>query len=177
MNRAEFLAWTERQPGRWERSAGRPVAMALERAQHTRVKAAVWAARSRAIARADAPCEAFADGIAVRIDDDTDYEPDALVNCGPPVDPDAIAAPNPVVVVEVLSPSTRAIDTGERLVDYFRVPSIQHFLVVHVRRREVAHHRRTVDGIATRIANIGAIRLDPPGIEVDVAEFYEAGFR
>ena len=86
---------------------------------------------------------------AVRIDDDTDYEPDALVNCGPPVDPDAIAAPNPVVVVEVLSPSTRAIDTGERLVDYFRVPSIQHFLVVHVRRREVAHHRRTVDGIAS----------------------------
>ena len=41
-------------------------------------------------------------GMTVEVD--TDYEPDAVVNCGPPIPDDAIAAPNPVIVVEVLSP-------------------------------------------------------------------------
>ena len=47
---------------------------------------------------------------------DTDYEPDAVVNCGPPIPDDAVAATNPVIVVEVLSPGTRGIDTGAKLV-------------------------------------------------------------
>ncbi len=70
-------------------------------------------------------CEAAPGGMT-EIDDDTDYEPDALVNCGAPIPDDAIAAPNPVVVVEVLSPYCLA-DTGAKLADYFRLPSVQHY--------------------------------------------------
>jgi hypothetical protein len=36
----------------------------------------------------------------------TDCEQDALVNLGPPLHIGAIAAPNPVIVIEVLSPAT-----------------------------------------------------------------------
>ena len=103
---------------------------------------------------------------------DSDYEPDALVNCGPAMADDAVAAPNPVIIVEVLSPGTTSTDTGAKLADYFRVPSVMHYLIVHATRRTVIHHRRTHDGIATRILTGGAIAMHPPGILITVDELY-----
>jgi Uma2 family endonuclease len=42
---------------------------------------------------------------------------------------DAVAAPNPVIIVEVLSPGTTSTDTGGKLADYFCVPSVAHYLI------------------------------------------------
>ena len=122
MTRDEFHRWAEGQKGRFERIAGEPVAMSPERIQHVRLKARIWATLDRAIRDAGLNCEALADGVTIEVDDDTDYEPDAIVNCGPAMHPDATAATNPVVVVEVLSPGTQSIDTTDKLADYFRVP-------------------------------------------------------
>lgn len=149
------------------------VAMAPQRGAHLRIKAAVWLALRQAIAAAGVPCEALPDGATVEVDEDTDYEPDAVVTCGAPMAADAVAAPNPVVVVEVLSPSTRSLDTGAKLADYFRVPSIQHYLIVRTDRRAVVHHRRRDEGgIETRLVGAGRIELMPPGIGVAVEDFY-----
>jgi Uma2 family endonuclease len=173
LTRPEFLAWAEAQPrGRFERVDGEVVAMAPERWVHARLKARIWRALDREIAQAGLPCEAAPDGMTVQIDDDTDYEPDALINCGSPLPDDAIAAPNPVVIVEVLSPRTTSVDTGAKLADYFRLPSVQHYLLVRPSRREVVHHRRTADGILTRIIHEGVIDLDPPGIRLALDEIY-----
>jgi Uma2 family endonuclease len=172
LTREEFHRWAEGKRGRFERVAGEPVAMSPERVQHVRIKSRIWAALDRAIRTAGLDCEALADGVTIEIDADTDYEPDAVVNCGPRLPPDAIAATNPVIVVEVLSPSTEAVDTSEKLADYFRVPSIQHYLIVRARRQEVIHHRRCGDAIVSHAINVGAIKLDPPGIVIDVAEVY-----
>jgi Uma2 family endonuclease len=109
LSRDEFRRWAEAQPrGRYERIAGRPVAMAPERGAHLRAKSAIWLALRQAIAAAGVPCEALPDGATVEIGDETDYEPDALVTCGARMADDAIAAPGPVIVVEVMSPSTRS---------------------------------------------------------------------
>jgi Uma2 family endonuclease len=172
LTRDEFRRWAEGQTQRYERIAGEPVAMSPERVIHARLKMRVWAALDRAIRDANLDCEALGDGITVEIDDETDYEPDAIVNCGARLDSDAIAATNPVIVVEVLSPSTQSIDSSEKLADYFRVPSIQHYLIVRAKRREIIHHARAGADIVSRPINIGAIRLDPPGISIDVAEVY-----
>jgi Uma2 family endonuclease len=172
LTREEFHRWAEGQTQRFERIAGEPVAMSPERIQHVRIKSRVWAALDRAIRDADLDCEALADGVTVEVDDETDYEPDALVNCGPRLPPDATAATNPVIVVEVLSPSTQSVDSSEKLADYFRVPSIQHYLIVRARRQEIIHHWRAGEEIVSRAANVGVIRLDPPGIVLDVAEVY-----
>jgi Uma2 family endonuclease len=95
-----------------------------------------------------------------------------VVNCGPRLDSNAIAASNPVIVVEVLSPATQSIDSSDKLADYFRVPSIQHYLIVRAKRREIIHHALSGAEIVSRAVNIGAIRMDPPGISIDVAEVY-----
>ena len=172
LTREEFHRWAEGQTQRYERVAGEPVAMSPERIQHIRIKSRVWAALDRAVREAGVDCEALADGVTIEVDDETDYEPDAVVNCGPRLPPDATAATNPVIVVEVLSPSTQSVDSGEKLADYFRVPSIQHYLIVRLRRQEIIHHWRLGDEIISRAVNVGVIRLDPPGIMLDVADVY-----
>ncbi len=172
LSREEFRRWAERQRGRYERIAGEPVAMSPERAQHVRLKTRVWAALDRAVRIANLPCEALGDGVTIEIDEDTDYEPDAVVNCGPPLPGDALAATNPVIVVEVLSPATQSIDVSDKLADYFRVASIQHYLIVRTRRREVIHHRRSGADIVSRVINLGSIALDPPGITIDLTDIY-----
>ena len=173
-SRKEFRRWYEGQPrGRYERVDGRIVAMAPERGAHLRVKGSVYRALVRAVAAAGVPCQALPDGATVETGEN-DYEPDALVNCGPPMADDAVAAPNPVVVVEVLSPGTASTDTGGKLADYFRIPSIAHYLIVHPTRRTVTHHRRTSGGIDTCIIVNGLIVMDPPGIAITVEEIYAA---
>ena len=172
LKREEFRRWAQTQKSRYERLAGEPVAMPPERIGHARIKSRVWAALDKAIRMANLPCEALGDGVTIEIDDDTDYEPDAVVNCGPHLSDDAIAATHPVVVVEVLSTSTEHIDLADKLADYFRVPSIQHYLIVRALRREVIHHRRAGAEIISRVINLGDIVLDPPGITIDLADIY-----
>ena len=43
-----------------------------------------------------------------RLDCGVLYEPDAVVHCGAKLPDDTIAVPDPIIVVEVLSPSTSA---------------------------------------------------------------------
>ena len=174
-SREEYRRWCETQPkGHYERVDGLIVAMAPERGAHVRVKGAVYRALSRAVTVAGVDCQALPDGATVETGD-SDYEPDAMVNCGVPMADDAIAAPNPVVVVEVLSPGTGSTDTGAKLAGYFLVPSIAHYLIVHPTRRTVIHHRRSGNGIETQIIANGLIAMDPPGIVITVEEIYDAG--
>lgn len=166
MSRDENLRWAEQQSaGRFERIDGVVVAMVPERANHADRKALVWLVLRQAIAAARLPCHAYPDGMTVKVDDN-DFEPDAVVHCGEPLPGDAIAVPEPLIVAEVLSPSTRGYDLTHKLVAYFRVPSVQHHLVFWADPPQILHHRRQDDGhgIETRVLTSGEITPDPPGI-------------
>ena len=178
LSREEYYRWHDAQPkGRYERHEGQIVAMAPERGAHLRMKGAVYRSLYRAVWDAGIPCQALPDGAAVATGD-SDYEPDALVYCGEPMGDDVIAVPNPVIVVEVLSPGTRSIDTGAKLAAYFRVASIRHYLIVHPTKPSVIHHRRAGEGpedaIDTRIVAGGSIAMTPPGIVIHLDELYGA---
>jgi Uma2 family endonuclease len=147
--------------------AGEVFALAPERAVHARTKLQIAARLSAATGSAGLGCEVFPDGMAVRIAADTVYEPDALVRCGAPLDNDAIEVTDPIIIVEVVSPSPHERDTGSKLADYFRLPSLRHYLIVNTKTTVIVHHARDAAGtIATRIVRDGPIRLDPPGIEL-----------
>jgi Uma2 family endonuclease len=174
MSREEYQRWVEGRPGRYERIDSYVVAMAPERGAHLRVKRDVLLALVRGISTAGLPCEALPDGATVQVGEGCDYEPDAVVTCGERMPPDSTVVPNPLVVVEVLSPSTQGDDKTRKLADYFRVPSIQHYLILWADRPQMIHHRRQGDSIDTRIFTAGPIRLDPPGITITVEEVYKA---
>jgi Uma2 family endonuclease len=169
----EFLAWAMAQPrGRYELVRGEIVAMAPERARHNLVKAAVFRALSDAVARAGVPCTVFTDGMTVVIDNEHSREPDAAVQCNVATDLDSMILEAPLIVVEVTSPSSERDDTGDKLVEYFSVQSILHYLIVKPDKSVVIHHARNETGdISTRIVSDGEISLQPPGMTVPVREF------
>jgi Uma2 family endonuclease len=170
----DFLVWAETQEGRWELFDGVPVAMSPERIIHGDVKLQVALALRAAIARAGIPCRSVLDSAAVRIDKYRSFQPDALVYCGEALPGGTLEVPNPVVVVEVLSPSNAMKDLRDKLVGYFQVPSIVHYLIVDPDDRLVIHHARgDGDAIATRILSAGSsLRLDPPGIELAMVDLF-----
>ena len=173
LSRAEYRAWADAQPrGRFERHSGVVVAMAPERAGHARLKAAAWLLLRASIQTNRLPCEALTDGMTVEIGGDDDFEPDAIVRCGERLADDTTRVPDPLIVVEVLSPSTSATDRSEKLEKYFRLPSVQHYLIVWADRRRVVHHRRDGGGVATSVYTEGTISLDPPGMLFDVIALY-----
>jgi Uma2 family endonuclease len=107
---------------------------------------------------------------------------------GPYFYPDVGVAPNPptledehfdtvldpLVVVEVLSPSTESYDRGEKLAAYTRIPSLGDYLLVDQERMRIDHYRRTeqatweltiADETAATIA-LSAVPCELPLVEV-----------
>jgi Uma2 family endonuclease len=156
-------------------NAGTFAAGTQEPPPHARLKFAAQAALLSAIRHAGLACHMLPDGMTVRIDRHTAHEPDALVYCGDRLPDSAIEVQNPVLVVEVLSPSTRHIDASAKLAGYFSVDSVRHYLIVDPDRGVVIHHQREGgERIATRIVQNGALRLDPPGMELEVESIFGA---
>jgi Uma2 family endonuclease len=174
MTAAEFMTWAARRPERWELHDGVPVAMSPERVIHGDLKYRMARSLDAAIAKAGVPCRFVLDSAAVPIDTHRSYQPDALVYCGEPLPGDALEVTNPILVVEILSPSNALQDLRDKLVGYFRVPSIVHYLIVDPDKRLIIHHARgDRDVIATRLVSEGSLRLDPPGIEIAIADVFD----
>src|SRR5580693_9112966 len=150
----EYLAWSDSQS---------------ERQRTELINGQIYVALRQAVAAANLPCEVMTDGVAVRIDEHTAYEPDALVRCGSELPGEMMIVPDPMIVVEVLSPTTAHSDTSAKLIGYFKVPSVVHYLVVDPDDRTVTHYTR--DGTAALLNN-GSLRLDPPGIDLTVEDLF-----
>ena len=167
----EFLAWYEQQDGRYELHNGDVIAMSPARVGHARLMGLAYLALVTAIRSSGLPCHALPVGAAVHVSDTTWYEPDLLVYCGPQAPDDDLEIGNPVIIVEVASPSTVRLDKTVKLMGYFDVASVHHYLIIHRELKRLVHHQRQPDGtILTRIVANGALDLMPPGLKIEVAD-------
>jgi Uma2 family endonuclease len=175
MTVADYLAWGDalEEQRRSELINGQIVTMSPESAAHNRIKGAAYLTLIQAVKARGLPCEVFLDGMTVPIDTHTAYEPDVLVHCGAPIPPRQLTVPAPLIVVKIISPSSRRSDTGSKLTGYFSLPSIQHYLVIDPEARAITHHARAPNGsVAGHTAREGTLRLDPPGIELRIADLF-----
>jgi Uma2 family endonuclease len=173
MTADDFLAWAEAQEGRWELHDGVAKRITPERIDHVQTKGEAFVALRIASRRAGCDSEVFGSGLGVQIDERTVFAPDGAIVCGPKLPDDAIVISDPIVVVEVLSPSTAAIDHGRKLSGYFSLPSVEHYLILDPERRVVIHHKRGQgDAIETRVLSQGLAKLDPPGFAVAVEAMF-----
>jgi Uma2 family endonuclease len=183
MTADEFLAWAEGLPkeaGRFELWDGEVIVKRgpagfenAERSEHWEVKFAIARALHDAVQRAGLPCHVAVEGPSVRFAHNRLVEPDALVYCGEKVPRGVLEVPNPVIVVEVLSPSTEKMDKGNKLQGYFALASLFHYLVIDPERARLVHHKRGPgDVIEPRIVTGPRLRLDPPGLDLDLTEVF-----
>ena len=171
MTAEDFLAWQDERADhqRFELLDGTVISMAADCALHARIKAAVFRQFERLIADAGLPCEAFPDGMAVRVDKGNVFEPDALVRCGERLPDDAVVIDDPIIVVEVALPSTQRADALIKFARYFRNPHILHCLIGMPEARIVIHHRRQPDGrIETTSFEGGEIAFEQPPLTLQV---------
>jgi Uma2 family endonuclease len=105
---------------------------------------------------------------------DVFYYPDISVVCREPGMEEWIAE-QPRLVVEVASRSTRATDRREKLTNYRAIASLQHYLIVEQRRREVTAHFRDASGEWQRTEFVDAGRMELPflGTSLTLDEIYE----
>lgn len=90
-------------------------------------------------------CETYANEMRVSTPTTTSYfYPDVVVVCDEPRFEDDIfdTLLNPILLVEVLSPSTKAYDRGEKFAHYRHLPSLQEYLLVAQDEVCVEHYRR-----------------------------------
>lgn len=142
MTLAEFLAWEERQPERWEFDGFAPVAMTGGTAAHDLISGNVGASL-RARLRGG-PCRARGPNLKVEVAGRARY-PDAFVTCGPVAPGDTVAA-EPVVVFEVLSDSTAATDRTEKMDEYRATPSVRRYVMLEQDRAMATVFARAGDG-------------------------------
>jgi len=92
----------------------------------------------------NSPCEPFFSNIKVRVNPNVYYYLDVLVSCEQnPENP--YFRNEPILIIEVLSPSTQEIDRREKLLFYQQMPSVQEY-VVEQQKLLVEIHRRQPDG-------------------------------
>jgi Uma2 family endonuclease len=123
-------------------------------------------------------CHVFDSSLRVCLDRETLYSyPDITVVCGALeyTDDRRETVLNPKLVVEVLSPSTRNYDLGDKARMYSRIPSLAELLLIEQRACRIEHWRRQPNGHwdVELIEDPGAtVNLESLGCEVPVAEVY-----
>ena len=171
MSVAEYRAWVEGRPGdeRWELLDGEPLLMAPPRERHQQIVANLVRRLGDLAERQD--CRALP-GLAILSEAMDDFAPfpDVVVRCGAPR-PDGYAD-DPVLIAEVLSPSTMSIDRGRKSDFYRTVPSLQTFLIVYQDEARIEVWRRDADWSKRVVGLDDAIDLPELGGRVAVSDVY-----
>jgi Uma2 family endonuclease len=143
MTLAEFLEWDDGTDRRYELLDGMAVMMAPSLEAHGELALALGA---EIRARLRTPCRVIGEaGIIIPKRADTYYIADLVVTCAPR-EPGRRTVVEPVLIVEVLSPSTGQVDRWRKVADYRTLPSVREILVVFSDERRVEVQRRTPDG-------------------------------
>jgi len=173
---AEYLALEEESAARHEYLDGEIYAMAGGSPDHAALAAAMISILGRELPPG---CRVFSSDLRLRIPaTGLSTYPDAAVVCGPTLraGDDRLAVVNPLLVVEVTSPSTEEYDRGEKLRHYKSLPALREVLIVSHREPRLTLHRRRGDEWAEEAAGPGqSVALGGVAVRIAVDEVYRGG--
>jgi Uma2 family endonuclease len=168
----EFLNWDDGTDTRYELVGGEVFAMAPPATSHGTIAVNLaFTVRSR-LRR---PCRMISEaGILLPSREDTYYQADLMITCTASTPGERIA-PDPLVILEVLSPSTSTYDRGAKLPDYRSIPSVQEIVLISSTEMRAEIWHRTSEGWAVTDANGSetVLRLTSVDIEVPLEAIYE----
>lgn len=125
-------------------------------------------------------CEVFPADMRIKVPAAFPYRyPDVSVVCGPALFEDLQGQAmlvNPLVVIEVLSPSTATYDLGSKFAAYQSITSFREYLLIEQARAKVIRHLYQAPGqwLRTEVTGLhGAVTLDTLGVTLTLREIYE----
>ena len=170
MSLEEFLAWEREQPERYEYDGEVIKMMTGGSLDHSTIASNLWTALRDQLRRS--ACRAFRGDTKVIANNSLRY-PDVSVTCTLVRGNDDIVL-EPVLVIEVVSPSTEREDRGRKKFDYFATPSILQYAIIEQDERRIDLYTRAGDRWTNEIiAGEGVLKLSSIGVEVSLAAIYE----
>jgi Uma2 family endonuclease len=172
---AEYLAYERDAAMKHEFDGGEIIAMAGGSRRHNAIASRISAALENG---RGAGCVAFQSGQRVRaLATGKATYPDAAVVCGPiegdPADPGGSTITNPMLIIEVLSPSTEHGDRGEKWQHYQLISALREYVLVSQGAARIEHYRRMADGgWAYHDVSAGSVTLCS-GAVLELARLYD----
>ena len=171
MKLAEFLAWEERQPLRYEFDGVRPVAMTGGTYGHSTIQGNLAIAIGGRLR--GKLCRFQGSDLKIQVAEGHIRYPDGMVVCSP-VDRAATVVHDPVVVFEVLSPSTARSDRIVKAREYQATPSVQRYVMLEQDGVSATVYARSGDAWTHEILVADSILALPEiGVSLPLAELYE----
>lgn len=173
MTRDQFFDWAEAQDARYEFDGFEPVAMTGGNLNHNRIAFNIH--RTLHGRLRGSGCEPLGLDAGVATIGDTVRYPDAVVTCSPAQGGSRLV-PNPVVVFEVISPTSGHVDRIVKVREYAAVDSIRRYVIVESASVGLTVHERQAAGQKWTVTTVMAddlLTLSEIGVEIPVAEIYE----
>src|SRR3954452_25152660 len=170
----EFLRWDDGTDTRYELIGGFPVAMAPPAPAHGTIAARIVARLEEALRRRR-PCRALVEAGILHPDRaDTFFVADIAATCAP-YEPGSQSVDAPLLLIEVLSPSTERHDRRIKLPAYQRIGSLQEIVLIDRDMPFAELYRRQGDlwTIRSIQGTDSMLPLASIGIEIAMPQLYE----
>jgi Uma2 family endonuclease len=172
MTAAEYLEWESTQEERYEYWDGEVVAMSGGTRNHNRISGNFFRLLDEKLI--DRSCDVYIADVKVQVEPGQKYfYPDVLVTCNDR-DDDQQFVQFPCLIIEVLSPSTEAIDRGAKFARYRKFTSLQEYVLVPTDRSNVEVFRRNDQGqwVLSEYGWEDTLLLESIGVEIVIADLY-----
>lgn len=167
----DYLAAEKVAEVRHEYIDGEIFAMVGASRRHTHIVGNLYIALRQAVGPRG--CSVYFNEVKLRVEAaNAYYYPDLVVTCSP-ADDDPYIVHSPVLVVEVLSDSTEAIDRREKRANYQKVPSLREIVLVSQGRRQVEIYRREGGGWVADVITEGAVMLASLDLTLPIEAVYQ----
>ena len=164
----EFIAWESGQGERHEFVNGEVFAMAGAEDRHVTVAGNFYIALREHLR--GTPCRTFMSDMKLQVAAANSYfYPDVMVTCNSADAASPLSKAEPVLLVEVLSPSTAAYDRGEKFVHYRRIASLQEYVLVDIDTRRTDVFRKQAGGMWVLHPFEGAEPVKLASVKLDIA--------
>jgi Uma2 family endonuclease len=167
MSQTDFLAWEDQQADRHEFVHGEVFAMVGGAMAHARVIRQLM--RKIADHLDGSACEVFCETMKVVVEGNAVLYPDVVVNCGGDDRGRSLVAQAPVLIFEVISPSSRAYDTDDKAVLYASLESLKQYVVIDPVELTISSRSRQADGAWVTTEHSLDSHLPLPGIDMKLA--------
>ncbi len=166
----QYLLYENEQPIRHELVDGYLYAMTGASDRHEEI--ALNLAAALQVHLRGTGCRAYKGDLKIRVADDF-YYPDIFVRCNEQRD-DPYFKTDPLLIVEVLSPSTQRYDRGDKRLAYFKLESLQEFILIAQDKIHVEIYRRSSQQTAQILDQTNSIlNLESVGLALTLADLYE----